>query len=56
MSLTVEVSLISGKAVSLQTHGDESVESLRERVTKAACTESSGSWQRSTRELHWKCS
>ena len=29
MSLMVEVSLISGKTVSLQMHGDESVETLR---------------------------
>ena len=35
MSLTVEVSLISGKTVSLQTHGDETVESLRVRAQKA---------------------
>ena len=35
MSLTVEVSLISGKTVSLQTHGEESVESLRVRAQKA---------------------
>ena len=35
MSLTVEVCLISGKTVSLQTHGDESVESLRLRAQKA---------------------
>ena len=35
MSLTLEVSLISGKTVSLQTHGDESVESLRLRAQRA---------------------
>ena len=35
MSQTLEVSLISGKTVSLQTHGDESVESLRVRAQKA---------------------
>ena len=35
MSLTVEVSLISGKTVSLQTHGDESVQSLRVRAQQA---------------------
>ena len=35
MSLNVEVSLISGKTVSLQTHGEESVESLRVRAQKA---------------------
>ena len=35
MSLTLEVSLISGKTVSLQTHGDESVESLRVRAQGA---------------------
>ena len=35
MSLTFEVSLISGKTVSLQTHGDESVESLRVRAQRA---------------------
>ena len=35
MSLTIEVSLISGKTVSLQTHEDESVESLRVRAQRA---------------------
>ena len=35
MPLTVEVSLVSGKTVSLQTHEDESVESLRKRAQKA---------------------
>ena len=34
MSLTLEVSLISGKTVSLQTDGDESVESLRVRAQR----------------------
>ena len=35
MSLTVEVSVISGKTVSLQTHGDEYVYSLRLRAQRA---------------------
>ena len=35
MSLTLEVSLISGKTVSLETHEDESVESLRMRAQRA---------------------
>ena len=35
MSLTLEVSLISGRTVSLQTHGDETLESLRERAQRA---------------------
>ena len=35
MSLTVEVSLISGRTVSLQTHEVESVESLRVRAQRA---------------------
>ena len=35
MSLAFEVSLISGKTVSLETHGDESVESLRRRAQRA---------------------
>ena len=35
MSRTFEVSLISGKTVSLQTHEDESVESLRVRAQRA---------------------
>ena len=35
MSLTLEVSLISGKTVSLQTDEDESVESLRVRAQRA---------------------
>ena len=35
MSLTLEVSLVSGKTVSLQTHGDESVESLKVRAQRA---------------------
>eukprot|EP00439_Symbiodinium_sp_Y106_P032110 s577_g3.t2 len=35
MSLTLEVSLMSGMTVSLQTHGDESVESLRVRAQRA---------------------
>ena len=35
MSLSFEVGLISGKTVSLQTHGEESVESLRLRAQKA---------------------
>ena len=35
MSLTVEVSLISGKTVSLETHGDELVESVRVRAQRA---------------------
>ena len=35
MSLTVEVSLISGKTVSLQAHRDESVDSLRVRAQRA---------------------
>ena len=35
MSLTFEVSLISGKAVSLQAHGDDSVESLMVRAQRA---------------------
>ena len=35
MSLTVEVSLISGKTAWLQAHGDESVESLRMRAQRA---------------------
>ena len=35
MSPTVEVSLISGKTVSLQTHEDESVDSLRVRAQRA---------------------
>ena len=35
MTLTVEVSLISGKTVSLQTHEDESAESLSARAQKA---------------------
>ena len=34
MSLTFEVSLMSGKTVSLKTHGDESVESLRVRAQR----------------------
>ena len=34
MSLTLEVSLISGKTVSLQTRGDESVEPLRVRAQR----------------------
>ena len=35
MSLTLEVRLRSGWTVSLQTHGDESMESLRVRAQKA---------------------
>ena len=35
MPLTIEVSLISGKTVSLQTHGDETLESLRARAQRA---------------------
>ena len=35
MSLTIEVSLISGKTVSLQTHEDESVDLLRVRAQRA---------------------
>ena len=35
MSLTLEVSLLSGKTASLQTHEDESVESLRMRAQRA---------------------
>ena len=35
MSHTVEVGLISGKTVSLETHGEESVESLRARAPTA---------------------
>ena len=35
MDLTVEVSLISGKTVSLQTHGDEPVQSLQVRAQRA---------------------
>ena len=34
-TLRLEVSLISGRTVSLQTHGDETLESLRERAQKA---------------------
>ena len=34
MSLELEVSLISGKTVSLQTHADESVDSLRVRAQR----------------------
>ena len=49
MSLTLEVSLISGKTLSLQTDEDESVE-----IAEAACADSLGSWQRSTAGLHWK--
>ena len=42
MSLTVEVSLISGKTVSLQTHGDESVQSLRVRAHRGRLVDSTG--------------
>ena len=35
MSFMLEVSLISGKSVSLETHEDESVESFRMRAQKA---------------------
>ena len=35
MPLTLDVSLMSGKTVSLETHGDESVESLRMRAQRA---------------------
>ena len=35
MSFMIEISLISGKTVSLQAHGDESVESLRLRAQRA---------------------
>ena len=35
MSWTVEVSLLSGRTVSLQTHGEETLESLRVRAETA---------------------
>ena len=44
MSLTLEVSLLSGKTVSLKTHG----------ITEGACTERPGSWERSTLGLQRK--
>ena len=52
--LMLEVSLISGRTVSLQTHGDESEESLRVRAQRALGAKA-GSWTPPETSLMEQC-